>query len=423
MAGVPSGGMSLHFVLAIALLIGVSAFFSSSEIAIFSLESYRLDSLADRPGGDALAGLLEDPHRLLVTLLVGNNFVNVAIAALVTALVVERVGGTAGVAASTLVASTVVLLFGEIVPKSYGVANPERVALRMARPVTVVQTVLYPVVAGFETVTDAINRVTGGGSDIERPYVTREEIAAIVDRAAAAGVLEGGEHVLIDRVFRLTTTAVEDVMVPVGEAVAVDAAATVETATAACARGRVTRAAVRDGPDGPVIGYVDLRDLVGADEAAALRSLSRPALHVTEHREVDEVLAELQASRTELALVYDSEGTLSGVVTVEDVVEELVGKVFGLGGEGPVVPLSPGTATARGSATVADVNRALDTHLPTQADTVAALVASAIDHAPAPGDVVDIRDARLTVRAVADGDIRRVHVEHLEPTGGGKDGD
>ncbi len=407
--------MVLVSVAVIVLLVAVSGFFSSSEIALFSLESHRLEGLANRPGGNSLVRLREDPHRLLVTLLVGNNFVNVAIAALVTALVVDRVGGTAGVAAATLVASTVVLLFGEIVPKSYGVANPERVALRFAGAIAVVQTVLYPVVLAFELVTDAINRVTGGGSEIERPYVTREEIAALVDRAASVGVLEGEEHAMIDRVFGLTTTPVGAVMRPWADAVAVEAAATVATATAACARGGVTRIPLHEDDGTRVVGYVDLRDLASAAADATLRSLSRPALHVAERREVDEVLAELQASRAELAVVHADSGTLTGVVTVEDLVEELVGEVFGSGETAAedVVVLTPTTATVRASATVDAVNRVLDVDLPTGPGTIGDLVAGALDGDARPGDVIDVADARLTVRSVDAEGIRRVHVERV----------
>lgn len=190
--------MTPTILVAIALLVGVSAFFSGSEIAVFSLEDHRLDGLAAEPGGAALTRLREDPHRLLVTVLVGNNVVNVAIASLTTALFVGRVGGGAGVVLATVFASTVVLLFGEIVPKSYGVAHPERVALRVAGPIRVLQVVLYPVVAVFEVASGAINHLTGGTRDIERPYVTREEIVALVETAEALGIVEADEQAMID---------------------------------------------------------------------------------------------------------------------------------------------------------------------------------------------------------------------------------
>ena len=178
-------------VLATGALLLLSAFFSSSETAIFTAPADLVtDRSAESENARTLSRLRENPHRLLVTLLVGNNVVNVAIASLTTAIFVDRFAGGVGVVLATLFASTVVLVFGEIVPKSYGVGNPESVALRVAQPVKWVQTALYPVVVVFETVTNAINRITGGGRDIERPYVTREEIVALVETAEELGIVQ-----------------------------------------------------------------------------------------------------------------------------------------------------------------------------------------------------------------------------------------
>lgn len=403
--------MSPTVVVAVALLVVVSAFFSASEIAVFSLEDHRLGSLAGEPGGDALLALREDPHRLLVTVLVGNNFVNVAIAALTTAAFVDVVGGTLGVVLSTLFASTLVLLFGEIVPKSYGVANPERVALGVAGPLRVLRVALYPVVAVFEAVSGAINQVTGGTRDIERPYVTREEIVALVETAEELGIVEADEQAMIERVFRFNTTPVASVLVPRADVVAVDVGSTVRAAVDQCAAERVTRLPVYEGDLDRVVGYVDLRDLVDAPADADLRGLAHPALRVFEDREIDEVLAELQTARSELAVVYDEFGALEGLVTMEDLVEEIVGEIFDVGEEPGVVALSATAATARGSAATVAVNDELGTELPTEGETVAGLLAEVLGRPPEPGDIVDVADARLTVGVVEDNRVRRVHVE------------
>ncbi|MFW5964902.1 MAG: hemolysin family protein [Natronomonas sp.] len=398
---------------AIVLLVAVSAFFSASEISLFSLEEHRLGTLATEPGGDVLVGLRENPHRLLVTILVGNNFVNVAIASLTTALLVDRLpgGGGTAVAVATVVASTIVLVFGEIVPKSYGVGNPERVALRIARPIRWIQTALYPVVVFFETVTDGINHLTGGGRDIERPYITREEIVALVETAEELGIIEGDEQAMIERIFRFNTTTVGSVMVPRVDVVAVDAAASVEDAIDACLSERVTRLPVYEGDFSRVLGYVDIRDLVAVPEDASLRSLTNPALHVFEGQEVDEVLAELQAGRTELAIVYDEFGSVEGLVTTEDIVEEIVGEIFDIGEEPSVLVLSESTASVQGGAATREINGEIGTHLPETGGTVAGLLAKRLDRPAEPGDVIEVADARLTVRSVENNRIRRVHVE------------
>jgi CBS domain containing-hemolysin-like protein len=406
---------------AIVVLVATSAFFSSSEIAIFSLEDHRLSSLETEPGGKTLAALREDPHRLLVTILVGNNFVNTAIAALTTALLVDRLSGGVAVLVATLVASSVVLVFGEIVPKSYGVANPEGIALRVAGPVKLVERLLYPVVVAFEVVTGAITRVVGGGRDIERPYLTREEIVALVDTAEELGVIGDDEQAMIQRVFRFNTTSVGSVAVPRSDVVAVDAEAGVPGAIETCGRERLTRLPVYEDEFDNLVGYVDLRDLVDAPEDADLTSLAHPLLHVFEGREIDEVLAELQAARAEVAVVYDEFGAVEGLVTTEDLVEQIVGEIFDVGEEPTVVRLSPTAATARGTAATRAVNEAIGTALPTGGETVAGLLAERLSRAPEPGDEVQVGDATLTVEAVEENRPRRVRIERRDSQEGTDD--
>lgn len=159
--------------LAVAGLLAVSAFFSSTETAIFSLSPEWIGERAAT--GDERARVLQelrdDPHRLLVTILVGNNVVNVAISSIVTVLLAQYVTGGLAVTVATLVASSLVLVCGEIVPKSYGLGNARRWALTAAGPVTVVERLLYPVVVAFDAVTRRIAAAIGGDGDIEEPLV------------------------------------------------------------------------------------------------------------------------------------------------------------------------------------------------------------------------------------------------------------
>jgi len=152
----------------VIVLLGVSAFFSSTEIALFSLPS---DETGEgESGSETLARLRENPHRLLVTILVGNNVVNVAVSSIVTLLAAQRLSGGAPPVVATLVASMLGLVFGEIIPKSYGLGNAERWALRVARPMTVVSAILYPVVVVFDGVTRRMSGAIGGDTGVERTY-------------------------------------------------------------------------------------------------------------------------------------------------------------------------------------------------------------------------------------------------------------
>ena len=156
---------------AIVALLGCSAFFSSSETALFSLSREWVTDAAETDGrAAALAEVLEDPHRLLVTLLVGNNVVNITLSSLLTALLVDRLDPGLAVLATTVVASTVILIAGEILPKSYGLGHAQSFALTVVRPLRYVSLVLYPVVAVFDLLTRAVSDSIGGQQSIERTY-------------------------------------------------------------------------------------------------------------------------------------------------------------------------------------------------------------------------------------------------------------
>lgn len=153
-------------------LVTLSAFFSSSETAIFTLpETWLAEQDAATPGVATLQELREDPHRLLVTILVGNNVVNVAIASITTVLLLEFLPTGGAVTLATLLASCLVLIFGEIVPKSYGLGHAKGWSLRVARPISLVERALYPLVIVFDVITRGLNARLGGETDIEQPYL------------------------------------------------------------------------------------------------------------------------------------------------------------------------------------------------------------------------------------------------------------
>jgi CBS domain containing-hemolysin-like protein len=402
----------------LAGLVACSAFFSASEIAIFSTERRP----GEPPERGALGRLREDPHRLLVTILVGNNFVNVAIATLTTTLLVRSLSPETAAVVSTAVVGTVVLVFGEIVPKSYGVGNAETLAERVARPLELLGTALYPVVAVFDAVTGVITALFGGERDIERPYMTREDLAAIVESAEAEGVIEADEQELIQRVLRFSGTDAADVMVPRADVVGVDADASVGEALDRCLDARVTRAPAYRGTLDEVVGHVDVRDLAGAPREAPLDGYLRPVLHVYESRPVDEVLADLQVERVEVAVVFDEFGAAEGILTTEDVVEELVGEILDVGERRPVVLTPEGHVLARGKAGVEAVNAALGTTIEAAPDggtTLAAVLTEELGRPAAVGEVVTVGDARLTVEEVVRNRVRRVRVERVAPDADG----
>ncbi|WP_418285453.1 hemolysin family protein [Halorubrum sp. DTA46] len=404
-------------VAAIVVLTGISAFFSSSELAVFSVASHRVDSLvaADVPGARALAALREDSHRFLVTALVSNNVANIAAASVATAVFV-RFGYSAGGAAtgSTLVTSLFVIVFGEIAPKSYAVANAEKHALRVSRPVVAIQRIVRPVLYVFEALSGVVNRFTGGESDIES-YLTREEIETLVLSGEAAGALDPDEGAMIRGVLDLESTRVSAVMVPRTELIALPDTAGIDDVLSTAAREGVTRMPIYGENRDDVVGTVDVRDaLRAAERGDPLASALRDPTFVPETGSVDELFAEMRSSGLRMAIVVDEFGAVVGIVTLEDLIEEVVGELVGRFETDHVDVVDADTAIVRGWTAVAHLNEALGLALPTGGgvDTVAGLITQRIGHIPSEGDAIVVGDVTLTVTGATPTRITRVRVEH-----------
>jgi CBS domain containing-hemolysin-like protein len=394
-------------------LLAVSAFFSGSEIAVFSLEQHRVDSLRETGGAGALlARLREDPHRLLVTLLVGNTVVNVALATLASALATAALGTGPGAVVAAVTTSVAVLLFGEILPKSYGVANAESASLAVAGPLRVVQFALAPVVWVFDGLAGAFNRVTGGERDIEAPYVTREEFETLLESGEFDDAIGETERDMVQGVFELGSTRAREVMVPRADVVAVDVSTPVEEVLDVCSRERFTRLPVYEETLDRVVGIADVRDVQRARrEGRALRDVLLPAVQVPDTREIDDLLAEMQAERVPMVVVRDEFGETEGIITVEDILEEIVGEIFEVGEE-RLIRSTPEGLLVNGEVTVGEVNDALDVDLPREGEyeTVAGLINAELGRIGDVGDRVIVDGVVLVVERVDGNRIRRVSV-------------
>ena len=365
------GSVALLGGAAIFALLGLSAFFSSSEIAMFSLPSHRVESLATDglPGAETLEDLKDDPHRLLVTILVGNNIVNIAMSSIATGLLAIYVSQSLAVFVATFGITALVLLFGESAPKSYAVENTESWALRIARPLKLSEYLLLPLIVTFDYLTRQVNRVTGGRSEIESTYVTREEIRDIIETGERAGVLEEDEREMLQRIFRFTGTIAKEIMTPRLDMEAVSKDATIDEAIQACVQSNHTRLPIYDGSLDNILGVVHLSDLIrdytyGARDDVELEDLIQETLHVPESKNVDDLLTEMRETRMHMVIVIDEFGTTEGIVTMEDITEEIVGEILQSGEEEPVEIVDDRTAILKGEVNIDEVNETLDVDIP-----------------------------------------------------------
>jgi CBS domain containing-hemolysin-like protein len=407
--------------LVIVLLLGLSAFFSSSEIAMFSLAQHRVESLGEESGsrGDTLAALRSDPHRLLVTILVGNNLVNIAMSAIATGLLTYYLGnGGLAVGLATIGITALVLLFGESAPKSYAIENTESWALRISKPLTFAEHLLMPLVVLFDYLTRVVNRITGGRSAIETSYVTRQEIRDIIETGEREGVLDEDERQMLQRTLRFNRTIAKEVMTPRLDMTAVSVDTSVEEALQQCVQGGHARLPVYEGSLDNVIGVVHLRDLVrdlnyGENPTDFdLADVIEPTLHVPESKNVDELLTEMRDQRLHMVIVIDEFGTTEGLVTMEDLTEEIVGEILEGEEEEPIEFLDDQTALVRGELNIEEVNEALDIELPEgeEFETIAGFIFNRAGRLVEEGEVISVDSVDIRVEEVENTRIMKARI-------------
>jgi len=414
-------------VLVILVLIALSAFFSSSEIAMFSLPAHRVEALVEDgvPGAKTLKALKTDPHRLLVTILVGNNLVNIAMSSIATGLFGVYLSQGQAVLAATFGITAIVLLFGESAPKSYAVENTESWALRIAKPLKASEKVLLPLIVLFDYLTRIVNKITGGRSAIETSYVTREEIQDIIETGEREGVLDEEEREMLQRTLRFNNTIAKEVMTPRLDMEAISKDATVEEAIQQCIQSGHARVPVYEGSLDNVIGIAHLRDLVRdrdySDVEADLADLIEPTLHVPESKNVDDLLTEMRRERLHMVIVIDEFGTTEGLVTMEDLTEEIVGEILEGEEEEPIEFVGDGEIVVKGEVNIEEVNEAMDLELPEgeEFETIAGFIFNRAGRLVEEGERIEFDSVDIVVEQVENTRIMKARLFRTEPEGDG----
>ncbi|QSG13988.1 Hemolysins or related protein containing CBS domains [Halapricum desulfuricans] len=410
-------------ILMILFLIIGSGFFSSSEIAMFSLPAHQVDAMVEQGlrGARAVKSLKDDPHRLLVTILVGNNMVNITMSSISTTIVGFYFDAGTAVIVSSLGITSLVLLFGESAPKSYAVENTELHARRIAPPLKIVGKVLFPLIALFDQLTRAVNKITGGRSTIESTYVTRDEIRNMIKTGEREGVLDEEEREMLHRTLRFNNTIAKEVMTPRLDVTAVSKDADIAEAIETCIQSGHARLPVYEGSLDNVIGVVHIRDLVrdlnyGENEELELADLIEPTLHVPESKNVDDLLKEMRKNRMHMVVVIDEFGTTEGIVTMEDLTEEIVGEILEGSEEEPIEFIDDDTATVKGEVNIEEVNEALDIDIPEgeEFETLAGFIFNRVGRLVEEGEIIAYDGVEIRVEQVENTRIMKARITRIE---------
>jgi len=313
-----------------AALFLLSGLFSGSEIALFSLNRSAIKELVrqKRPGAAAIAKLKDKPHRLLATILIGNNVANIYAAALATQITIETFGSR-GVGIATGVVTFFILLFGEIFPKSLAQAYAQSIALRVSRPLLLLTYILWPIVLLLEWLSHNLVRLIPG--DHSSSMGIEDEIKSLLLIGMEEGSTEAFEKDFIERLFKFDDTPVSDIMIPYDKAVMVDGEAEINQIARWLADSGYSRFPVYEGSRQNLIGMLHVKDVFRANNSERrddmIKTLARDAVTVKETEKLDDGLDILRAAQTHSALVKDKEGKIVGFVTMEDMLERLVGDI------------------------------------------------------------------------------------------------
>lgn len=399
-------------------LVCCSAFFSASETALTSLSRIRLRNMVDEnvKNADLIMKLLEDPNRLLSSILVGNNLVNNGASALTTALAIQLFKGNTGNGAgiATIVITIIILIFGEITPKTIAAQKAEKVALIVVKIIAVVTFVFRPVVAVLNVATGGLIRLFGCDPDERAPLITEAELKTIVNVSHEEGVLELDERTMINNVFDFGDSKAKDVMTPRTDIVAVPLDVSYEEYVRLVQEEGFSRMPVYGEDLDDIVGILYVKDVffVSAVDFSAEKYMREP-FFTYESKPLDELLAEMKNSRLAVAVVLDEYGGTSGMITTEDIVEEIVGDIADEydDEEDEIEIIKDNEFVVDGSTRLEDFNEMVGTELESEeVDTIAGYILLLLGNFPKDGQVIETDGLRIIVEEMDKNRIEKLRV-------------
>ncbi|MBR1561396.1 MAG: HlyC/CorC family transporter [Clostridia bacterium] len=402
-------------VLTLIALVALSAFFSASETAYTSLNRVRVKNLANAGNrrAEKVLALAENYDKLLSGILVGNNIVNILSASLATVLFVNLIGGR-GVSVSTAVMTVVVLMFGEIAPKSIAKEHPEAVAFAFYPLLSLILKLLSPIIYLTTLWRKFIYSIF---KPAREKGITEEELITIVEEAESGGEIDSHESELIRSAIEFNDLTVEDILTPRVDMTAVDVDDPVQDIERAFADSGYSRIPVYEGSVDNIVGILHEKDFYTRKGDTDIRQMMSKPLCVLPTTELPVLLKRLQETKNHMTVVMDEYGGVLGIATMEDILEELVGEIWDEHDEvvEDIVELPDGGLRVSGGASLDDLKERLPIPETFDSVTVNGWVLEVLGRFPQPGDSFDFGDAHVTVEKVARRRVEQIAIEPKRP--------
>ena len=408
---------SIQIVLLIILLIG-SGFFSASETALMSLSKIKMRHMEEDgvKGAKLVSTLIEDSNRLLTSILIGNNIVNIAATSITTSLFTAMVGAQ-GVAIATGLMTVLVLIFGEITPKTISANNPEKASLVVAKPIKFFVTILTPIVWIFNIITKVIFKLFGVDDKGVKPFITEEELKTMVNVSHEEGLLEMEEREIINNVFEFGDMQAKEAMVQRLDIVAIDMEDSYEEIIDLFKTEKLSRMPVYEETIDDIIGILNIKDIIFlSDEEIEnfdIKKYMREAFFTYEFKKITQLLEEMKKDKSQMAIVVDEYGGTAGLITIEDLVEVIVGDIEDEYDEeeDEIQVISPNEFLVDGSTKISDVNEILNIELESEEfDSIGGYIIGYIRHIPEENEIIEMDNIKFNIESVDKNRIKKIRI-------------
>ena len=403
--------------LVLIVLLALSAFFSSSETALTTVNKIRIRTLADAgdPKAIILSKVIEEQGKVLSAILIGNNIVNLTASSLMTTLTISLFGNRA-VGVATGILTLLILVFGEITPKTLSTISAESIALKNAKIIYGLMVVLTPVIYVVNQLSLGVLLLLRIDPNAKRDSITEDELRTIVEVSHEEGVIESEEKKMINNVFDFGDSVAKDIMVPRIDMTLVEVNATYQELLDIFREEKYTRIPVFEENTDNVIGIINVKDLLLIDnhEEFHIRDYLREPLYTYEYKKTAELMVEMRKTFNNIVIVLDEYGATAGLITLEDMLEEIVGEIrdeYDEDEEKSLVEMAPGEYSVEGAMKLDDLNDRLGLELESEDyDSVGGLVIGLLDHLPEEGEEVTDNGIRFVVESVDKNRIDRIKI-------------
>jgi putative hemolysin len=414
-----TGADEIFYCIALVVLICLSAFFSGTETAFMRANRFRLRTLAEKGSARArhVEEILKEPERLISAILLGNNFVNVLASAIATALFISFFGER-GILYATIAMTVVLLIFGEITPKTIAAYRPDMVSLLFSQPLRLVIFLLNPFVKVFTLVARGILMLFGLKAGAQQD-LTEEDVGSVIAMGHQEGFLPASKARMMTAIMDLDAVPVRKVMLPLNDMNLISVDSSFDEIVKTITTKSYSRYPVyKDTPDN-IVGYLHIRDVwahLHRKDAFHVKDCMREAHFVPETKSIFKQLVDFQAMRLHMAFVVDEYGTVKGGITLEDIIEEITGDIADEHDivRPPIVPVSGKGFVGTGSMSLLDLERTIDRKFPEDYDTLSGLIYAQLDRIPEEGDTVAFEGMQFRIERMRGNRIVRVRVTMQE---------